>query len=123
MEDQAIIDRIEAMGASELDGLPVGVITLDSKGFIKRYNKMEAELARLDQKSQIGKDFFIEVAPCTANAEFQGRFLELASGAGAAVVTFDYTFRFSWGHQRVHITFVRKPGRDEIDVLVARKSA
>lgn len=123
MEDQVIIDRIEAMGEAELDDLPVGVITLDSKGIIKRYNKLEAELARLDQKSQIGKDFFLEVAPCTANAEFQGRFQELASGAGAGVVNFDYTFRFTWGHQRVHITFIRKPGRDEVDVLVARKSA
>ena len=81
MEDQAILDRIEAMGETELDDLPVGVITLALDGSIRRYNKMEAELARLDQKSQLGKDFFKEVAPCTANPEFQGCFEKLAANS------------------------------------------
>ncbi|HEY5340323.1 MAG TPA: PAS domain-containing protein [Candidatus Aquilonibacter sp.] len=58
MDDQAIIDKIQSMGVSELDELPVGVITLDRAGKILRYNKKEAELARLDQSGQLGKDFF-----------------------------------------------------------------
>ncbi|HET9030311.1 MAG TPA: PAS domain-containing protein [Candidatus Aquilonibacter sp.] len=123
MQDQAILDRIEAMGESELDALPVGVITLGLDATVKRYNKMEAELARLDQKSQIGKHFFKEVAPCTANPEFQGRFEELAATPAGGVKTFDYTFKFSWGAQRVHITFIRKPNRDDVDVLVTRLGA
>jgi photoactive yellow protein len=123
MEDQAILDRIEAMGASELDDLPVGVITLALDGTIRRYNKMEAELARLDQRSQIGKHFFKDVAPCTANPEFQGRFEKLAANEGGGTEKFDYTFRFSWGAQRVHIIFIRKPRRDDVDVLVTRLGA
>lgn len=123
METQAIIDRIEALGEGELDQLPVGVITLDVNGKIKRYNKTEAELARLDQRAQIGKDFFVDVAPCTANPEFEGRFRKLASKNEGGVETFDFVFKFSWGHQRVHITFVRKPDRDDVDVLVTRLSA
>ena len=122
MEDQAVLDRIEAMGEKELDDLPVGVITLDLDGKIRRYNKMEAEMARLDQRSQIGKDFFVDVAPCTANPQFQGRFLALRE-QDSGVTNFDYTFKFSWGAQRVHITFVRKLGSDCIDVLVTRLSA
>lgn len=123
MTDQSIIDRIEAMGESDLDALPIGVITLDLHAKILRYNKMEASLARLDQRSQIGKDFFKEVAPCTASPEFEGRFRDLAENDKGGVVTFDYIFRFTWGNQRVHITFVRKPGRNDIDVLVTRSSA
>lgn len=123
MDNQAIIDRIEALGEAELDELPVGVITLDTTGKILRYNKMEAELARLDQRSQIGKDFFKEVAPCTANPEFEGRFRKLAEKKDGGSETFDFVFRFSWGNQRVHITFIRKPTRDTIDVLVTRLSA
>lgn len=122
MQDQVVLDRIEAMGEKELDQLPVGVITLDLSGKIRRYNKMEAEMARLDQRSQIGKDFFLEVAPCTANPDFQGRFQELTT-KNSGVTTFDYTFKFSWGPQRVHITFVRKAASDAIDVLVTRLSA
>jgi photoactive yellow protein len=114
-----MLDRIESMSSNEIDELPIGVITLDARGIIVRYNKQEATLARLDQQSQIGKDFFKEVAPCTANPEFQGRFEKLSAKPGG-VENFDYVFRFSWGHQRVHITFIKKSGRDEIDVLVTR---
>jgi photoactive yellow protein len=123
VEDQQIVDRIEAMGSDELDALPKGVITLALDGTIRRYNKMEAELARLDQQSQIGKDFFKEVAPCTANPEFEGRFRQLATKSEGGVEKFDYTFKFSWGPQRVHIMFIRKPNRDDIDVLVTRLNA
>jgi photoactive yellow protein len=122
-DNQEIVARIEAMGAAELDGLPVGVITLDLSGKITRYNKMEADLARLDQGSQIGKDFFKEVAPCTANPEFQGRFEQLTRKNEGGAERFDYTFKFSWGAQRVNIMFVRKPKRELIDVLVTRLSA
>lgn len=122
MDDKELLERIEALGADEIDALPVGVITLDLQGKIRRYNRIEAELARLDQKSQLGKDFFIDVAPCTANPDFQGRFTELVAKP-SGVINFDYIFRFSWGHQRVHITFVRKAGRDDVDVLVTRVSA
>lgn len=123
MDTQAIIDRIEALGPGELDQLPVGVITLDLSGKILRYNKKEAELARLDQRAQIGKDFFVDVAPCTANPDFEGRFRKLAQKSEGGVETFDFVFKFSWGNQRVHITFVRKPNREDIDVLVTRLSA
>lgn len=123
MEDRAIVERIEAMGSAELDDLPMGVITLALDGTIRRYNKKEAELARLDQSSQIGKDFFKDVAPCTANPEFQGRFAALAAKSSGGTEKFDYTFRFSWGNQRVHIMFIRKPERDAVDVLVTRLSA
>ncbi|HUZ49357.1 MAG TPA: PAS domain-containing protein [Candidatus Dormibacteraeota bacterium] len=122
MDDKELLERIEALGADEIDALPVGVITLDLQGKIRRYNRLEAELARLDQKSQLGKDFFLDVAPCTANPDFQGRFTELVAKP-SGVINFDYIFRFSWGHQRVHITFVRKAGRDDVDVLVTRVSA
>ena len=122
MHDQELIERVEAMTETEIDALPIGVITLDLAGKIARYNRAEAELARLDQRSQVGRNFFTEVAPCTANAEFQGRF-ETLVGKGAGIETFDYTFRFAWGAQRVHITFIRKAGRDDIDVLITRMTA
>lgn len=116
-------DHIESMSEEEIDALPVGVITLDLQGKISRYNRMEAQLARLDQHAQLGKDFFVDVAPCTANPEFQGRFKTLAAKEGGGNEKFDYTFRFSWGHQRVHIMFFKKPGAQTVDVLVTRLGA
>ncbi len=122
MDDKELLERIEALGEDEIDALPVGLITLDLQGKIRRYNRLEAELARLDQKSQLGRDFFADVAPCTADPDFQGRFMELVAKP-SGMVSFDYVFRFSWGSQHVHITFVRKAGRSDVDVLVTRVSA
>ena len=118
--DQDLIERVSSMSETEIDKLPVGVITLALDGTIQRYNQMEAQLARLDKNAQIGKHFFRDVAPCTANPEFQGRFEALTKKA-AGVENFDYTFKFAWGHQRVRITFVRKA--DIVDVLVTRLGA
>ncbi len=120
MDVGAFTDRVQQMTERELDELPFGVITLGLDGTIKRYNKTEAELARLEQQYQLGKNFFTDVAPCTANPDFEGRFKELAAKEKGGIVNFDYTFRFAWGNQRVHITFVRKAGSSDIDVLVTR---
>lgn len=118
--DSALIDQVSSMSEDEIDALPIGVITLALDGTIQRYNQMEAQLARLDKHRQIGKHFFRDVAPCTANPEFQGRF-EALTQKSSGVENFDYVFRFAWGHQRVHITFVRKA--DVVDVLVTRLGA
>lgn len=120
MEDQELLDRISAMSEQDLDSLPVGVITLDLAGKIVRYNKSEAELARIDQRAQIGRNFFADVAPCTAYPEFEGRFKELAAKQNGGITNFDYTFRFAWGPQRVHIAFVKKKESSTVDVLVTR---
>jgi hypothetical protein len=59
MDVGAFTDRVQQMSERELDELPFGVITLGLDGTIKRYNKTEAELARLEQRYQLGKNFWV----------------------------------------------------------------
>lgn len=117
-----IEDRIFAMDRAELDAYPHGVITLDRSGTILRYNLAEAQLARRDQASTIGLNFFRDVAPCTAVKDFMGRFQSFAGQTGSGVERFDFTFKFTWGHQLVGITLIRQGGTDEINVVVSVKS-
>lgn len=117
IDTRQYVEQVSAMSKEELDTLPIGVITLDSKGNVKRYNKRESELARKNQADVIGTNFFTTVAPCTANERFMGKFEELAAKEWG-IVTFDYLFKFPWGDKPVHVTFVKKKGQEDIDALV-----
>jgi photoactive yellow protein len=62
----AEIERILNLSEAELDALPLGIIRLDQSGKILYYNASQAELGHLTSKGSIGRNFFTEVAPCTA---------------------------------------------------------
>jgi len=116
-------DAIFTMDRGDLDAYPDGVITLAPDGSIVRYNKTEASLARRTADETIGRNFFTDVAPCTAVKDFQGRFDAFVANKSLAVERFDFVFRFAWGRQDVAITMLRKPGNDEVTLIVARRSA
>lgn len=96
-------DRLHALGDEELDALPFGVIALDEAGRIARYNMAEARFARLDRAQVVGRSFFGEVARCTDNPEFHGRFDALLANAKPAAVRFEYVFAFRFGAQKVDV--------------------
>jgi photoactive yellow protein len=102
----------------QLDELPYGVITLARDGRIMRYNRVEAALARRPAEAAIGLNFFVDVAPCTNVAGFRGRFDAFAQPRDSAFERFDFSFAFRWGREDVSITFQRRHGREEINILV-----
>ena len=115
-------DRIFSMDRAELDAYPDGVITLDRDGKVLRYNKAEATLARRDQSSTIGLNFWKDVAPCTAVQDFKGRFDAFAARKDSGIERFDFVFKFAWGRQDVGITMIRKAENPEINLLVTVRS-
>ncbi len=97
------------LSESELDALPFGVIVLSVDGMVQAYNRAESELAGRHPDEVIGRNFFTEVAPCTAVQAFQGAFQLFCAGDGEPK-TFRFTFRFPSGSVRVQILFLRKEG-------------
>lgn len=97
---------LENCDDAALDDLPFGVICLDDAGTILQYNLAEARLARLDRNRVLGKDFFRKIAPCTATAEFEGRFRRFAAGTEPRIA-FTYVFDFKFGAQEVSVEIVR----------------
>lgn len=91
---------------AQLDDLPFGVIALDERGVILRYNLAEARLARLDRSRVLGRNFFRDVAPCTATPEFKGRFDAFVTGRERRT-TFSYVFDFKFGAQEVEVELFR----------------
>lgn len=96
-EVDAVLEMVDALSPTELDGLPYGVIQLDRTGRILKYNAVESRLASLAPEDAVGKQFFTEVAPCTRVQEFYGRFKE-----GVIREVLDTSFKF-------HFAFKQSP--------------
>ncbi len=97
---------IPLLSEPQLSTLPFGLIELNATGTVLRYNAAEQALSGREASRVIGRNFFTEVAPCTAVSDFQGRFAEFTQSDGAPV-SFAFTFPFQRGPIDVHVAFVR----------------
>lgn len=118
-EIEDVLKRVDSMENAELDELPLGMIQLDASGKILKFNKAEAELARINRRRQIGKSFFEDVAPCTKVKEFHGRFLE-GVAKKELYETFGFVFKFAHGPRNVAITLFYAKTTDSVWVLVSQ---
>jgi photoactive yellow protein len=118
--DVAGADGILELSEDAIDDLPFGLIAVGADGTIERYNAYESRLARLSKDRVIGRNFFRDVAPCTAVKDFQGRFDRFAAEPGDGAESFDFTFEFAFGRQFVTITFLRSAKSGTIAILVNR---
>jgi photoactive yellow protein len=111
--------RLAELSPEEVDVLPFGAIRIDREGTIRTYNQYEARLSRLDAGRVVGKNFFRDIAPCTAVKAFEGRMHEFIASNDEVSTTFDYFFSFAHDGTNVTITFVKLP-YDEIMIAVER---
>ena len=119
-----MLDHLDTfdLTSQQLDTLPVGVITLDRRGCVLRYNETEAQYAHRSIESTIGKNFFTEIAPCTRVGDFQGRFAIFAETNDDGFERFAFTFPFRWGKREVEILFVRRKGTESIDIILTSRN-
>ncbi len=119
---QRMIDpqHLFELSEREVDELPFGLISVDHDGNIEQYNSHESRLARLAKDRVLGRNFFRDVAPCTAVQDFMGRFERFVREAGDGAESFDYVFTFAFGRQHVNITFLRSSKNRQIKILVNR---
>lgn len=114
-----LLQGLPDLSEAELDRLPFGVIALSTEGTVLAYNAAEQALTGLPRAQVIGRNFFREVAPCTAVQGFQGEFHTFLARAEPAR-SFQFTFRFPSGSVRVRITFIRT---EEGALVTVRKLA
>lgn len=107
------IDNIMgAMSDTDIDSLAFGTVELDPSGKVLRYNATEGAITGRDPKDVIGKNFFTEVAPCTATPEFQGKFKD-GVAANDLNVMFEYTFDYQMNPTKVKVHMKKAVGRDD----------
>ncbi len=108
------------MSPERFDELPFGAIVIDPDGKIASYNEYETRLSLLDRERVIGRNFFRDVAPCTAVREFEGRLHEFLRTDETVSETFEYLFVFLHGAVAVEITFLRLRKKGQILIAVER---
>jgi photoactive yellow protein len=113
---------VPALSEADLALLPHGAIELDRTGTILRFNPIEE--ARLGRGAQhvIGKNFFVDIAPCTAVAAFEGRFRQFLE-LGGELERFDFTFPFPGRETHVSIAFVGTDHGTAFVLIRTRSSA
>ena len=100
-------DLSKATAVEDIDELPFGVIVVDRSGTIEEYNAYETEMTGFKRERVLGRNFFHDVAPCTALREFEGRFGDFMTSHETSIEPFEFVFPFSRGAQKVTVIFVR----------------
>lgn len=92
----------------ELNRLPFGIVKVDGSGRVLIYNRFESKMSGKSAEQVIGRNFFHEIAPCTAVKEFEGRF-SARMVAGLLNEHFDFVFPFASGIRNVRIHMLNSP--------------
>jgi photoactive yellow protein len=90
---QNVINGLGNTHPDDFDHFDFGVVKLDSTGSVLVYNKWESDMAGVPKFSAVGKNFFTQVAPCTNNRLFAGRFKD-GVAKGEMDTEFNYTFTY-----------------------------
>lgn len=106
---QEVREHAARMTRDEANALTCGAIKLDDAGTILVYNRWESVLAGFDPVDAEGSSFFTEIAPCTNNRLFYGRFRD-GVAANEMDVVFPYTFTYRMRPTLVVIHLLRTEG-------------
>lgn len=75
-DDDRVGEHLHRLTEEQLDEAPFGIIRVDNDGTVEFYNRYESELSGVEPEEAEGRNFFTQVAPCTNNRLFRGRFRE-----------------------------------------------
>ncbi len=98
-------EELDALDDEGFDAHERGLVLLDERGVVRRYNQTESRMTGWRPSDALGLNFFAEVAPCTDVPEFRGRFRQ-AVQEGRVRLSFLYEFNFVTRPVRVAIWIV-----------------
>jgi photoactive yellow protein len=92
-EDDDLAAKLRHADEDQLDNAPFGIIKVDDEGTVEFFNQYESDLSGMDPDEVTGRNFFTQVAPCTNNRLFRGRFKK-GVRRGELDETFTYTYTY-----------------------------
>lgn len=108
---------LETATEDTLHAADFGIVGLRGDGCVSFYNRYEQELAGLSSADVVGRDFFVDVAPCTNNFMVRERFQQ----AWRAGVELDearpYTFSYRMAATPVKLRMLVKGSHSWLLVL------
>ena len=87
-------EALRHASTEELNAARFGIIKVDDEGEVQFFNKYESDLSGVAPHEAEGRNFFTQVAPCTNNRLFRGRFKQgIRRGDLDATFTYTYTYK------------------------------
>ena len=120
-KERPAVEYLLRLSPQEADALPYGLIMLDRSGTVIAYNANEARLSGLEPQRVLGRNFFADIAPCTAVREFAGLYRQMIEAGAPASAQFEFLFRFRHGDRAVSIQMAWFPQIEQGLVLVDPK--
>jgi len=117
-----ILSRLSNLSRNDADNATFGIVKVDNNGKILLYNRYESELAGVASAAAEGKNFFTEIAPCTNNKLFFGKF-KTGVEAGELNTAFNYTFTYKMKPTNVSILLLHDKSSKTNWVFVTKKAA
>jgi photoactive yellow protein len=72
--DEHLLQLLEAASLERIDELDFGLIAMDRSGQVLGYNACESRRAGIARDRVIGRNFFVDIGPCTNNYMVAERF-------------------------------------------------
>lgn len=104
-----LLKQLGELTAEEADEYGFGIVRIDDEGFVTLYNHAQSEFAGTVGEDVIGKNFFLEVAPCTNNGLFRGAF-QRGIETGELDEFLPYTFTVKMNPTAVRVRLYRTAG-------------
>jgi len=105
-EDDDLPEKLRHASDQQLDEAPFGIIKIDDEGVVEFFNQYESELSGMDPEEVTGRNFFTQVAPCTNNRLFRGRFKK-GVRRGELDESFTYTYTYKMRPTLVDVHLLR----------------
>jgi len=119
LQDREDVKRLIKDG-TWIDEYPYGTIVIDADDIVIKYNKSESQFTGLKPQDVEGKNFFTEIAPCTAVRDFQGVLNQLRTedSDGQETIKFTFNHRNFFAYVSILMTYLAGPS---ITVLSIKK--
>ncbi|PSQ87511.1 MAG: phosphonate transporter [Bacteroidetes bacterium QH_2_63_10] len=105
-DDEDVGEELRHVSEEERNKAPFGIIKIDDAGTVQFYNRYESNLSGIDPDEAVGTNFFTELAPCSNNPLFLGRFKE-GVDKGTLDEYFTYTFTYKMRPTLVDVRLYR----------------
>jgi photoactive yellow protein len=105
-DDENVGEKLRNCSPSTLNEASFGIIKVSDSGTVEFFNKYESELSGVDPSAAEGQDFFTELAPCSNNRLFRGRF-QKGIRKGELDEKFEYTYTYKMRPTLVDVRLYR----------------
>lgn len=121
-DEPGILSALLEAPDDTLDELEFGVIGLDNRGLVQRYNRFESNAAALARDKVLGQPLFTVVAPCMNNFMVAQRFEDAEADQTALDDTIPYVLTLRMRPVKVRLRLLYQPGQGQRFILVDRST-